>query len=260
MRALFWNDSDRPAPAALAASEITDSQLADWYRPPPQPWVRANMVCSVDGAASGPSGVSGDVQSEADHAVYHLLRALCDVVLVGAGTARAEPYGAPRVHPRWAAARAATGRPRPPVLAVATRTGRLPDRLADLAPAAEGRLVLLTCAAAGEAVLTAWRGRLGGDQVLVTGDDDVDLGAALTALTARGWNQVLCEGGPRLLGDLLRSGRLDELCLSLTPRLAAGGFPRIVGGPGASVGLTLAALVEGQGTLLGRWLTRPGSR
>jgi hypothetical protein len=64
----------------------------------------------------------------------------------------------------------------------------------------------------------------------------------------------------RLLGDLLRAGRLDELCLSLTPRLAAGGFPRIVGGPGASVGLTLAALVEGQGTLLGRWLTRPGSR
>ena len=68
-------------------------------------------------------------------------------------------------------------------------------------------------------------------EVIVAGDRDVDLAAALAALGARGHRAVLAEGGPTLSGQLAAARLLDELCLSVSPRLVGGGARRILDGP-----------------------------
>ena len=72
---------------------LTDAGLADRYRYPGQGavgshWLRANMVMSLDGAATV-RGRSGGLSGEADRQVFALLRALADVIVVGAGPAGA---------------------------------------------------------------------------------------------------------------------------------------------------------------------------
>src|SRR5919206_2775020 len=57
-----------------------------------RPAVRLNMIASVDGATTL-AGVSGGLGGPADHALFAVLRSLADVVLVAAGTVRAEGYG-----------------------------------------------------------------------------------------------------------------------------------------------------------------------
>ena len=66
--------------------------------------------------------------------------------------------------------------------------------------------------------------------VLVCGDEAVDPRAMVAALAEAGLPQVLCEGGPHLFGSLTEADLVDELCLSLSPLLVAGGAGRIVRG------------------------------
>lgn len=211
--------------------------LAAAYAVPRTPWLRVGMVSSVDGAATGESGKSGSINNEADKVVFDLLRSLADAVVVGAGTLREEGY-------------------RPlgdkPLVAV-SRRGSVPLRLRD-APA--GSVLMATCAAAEH--LAEARSILGDDQVIVAGDDSVDLAGVLGSLHDRGLTHLLCEGGPHLLADLLRADLVDELDATVVPRLVAGGGPRIVDGPSVDVPLTLRLLLEDGGTLLGRWLTPRG--
>ena len=74
-------------------------------------------------------------------------------------------------------------------------------------------------------------------------------------LVDRGFASLLSEGGPQLLRGLLAEGVVDELDLTVVPRLLAGEHPRITNGPPVDLPLTLALLLEDGGTLLGRWLT-----
>lgn len=257
-------------PAAGAA--LDDPALVAAYAYPVDlrhRWVRANMVATLDGAASGTDGLSGSINTGADRAVFALLRALADVVLVGAGTARDEGYRPLRgPGPRWAETRSRL-RPTPaeaaPVLAVVTRSGTLPDLLTEQQQAdpedgaGRGQVLLLTCEAAGRAALTAARGRIGTEAVLVCGEDEVDLPTALGRLAHQGLVRVLCEGGPHLLGDLAAAGLLDELCLTVAPTLQGAGPPRILAGAGGSPrAMHPYALLESAGTLLGRWVTLAG--
>jgi riboflavin biosynthesis pyrimidine reductase len=96
---------------------------------------------------------------------------------------------------------------------------------------------------------------LGAEHVLVLGSHRVDLPLLKQVLVDRGWTDVLSEGGPHLLRDLLASGTADELCATIVPRLVAGGYPRMTQGAPVDVPLRLHTLLEGEGTLLGRWLT-----
>ena len=89
--------------------------------------VRANMVATLDGAATGANHVSGSINGPADFRVFRVLRALADVVLIGAGTARGERYTALEVPEELRAARAARGRPDTLELAIVTATAELPD-------------------------------------------------------------------------------------------------------------------------------------
>jgi riboflavin biosynthesis pyrimidine reductase len=229
--------------------------LADLYAyPTPMPavgWVRACMVSSVDGSATGPDGRSGTLGSPADRTVFGVLRNLADVVLVGAGTVRAEGYGPPDARDDFAERRLGAGQSPAPVLAVVTRNGELGPRQDDLVAAAS-TLVVTTAAAD----LAALRGRFGPARVIVAGAEQLDPELVTDQLAARGLRRVLVEGGPGLLGRMIAAGRLDELCLTVSPLAIAGDGPRIASGDPGRQRMRLAHLVECEDSLFGRWLVQ----
>ena len=211
-------------------------------------WVRANMVTSLDGSAVK-QGRSGGLGGPADKEVFGVLRSLCDAVLVGAGTARTEGYRAPRVKDADAERRAAAGQRPAPVLVLVTRGLDL-DPGSALFAGAE-RTVVVTSASSDRAA----RDRLAGvADVVAAGDEQVDVAAALDHLAAHGLTRVLCEGGPSLLADVAAAGRLDELCLTISPQLVGGDGPRVAHGPDLDVDLAPVSLLEADGVLLARYV------
>lgn len=218
--------------------EAGADDLAELYRPPRLPWLRVNMVSTLDGAATGESGKSGSINNEVDKLVFHALRAQADAVVVGAGTARTEGY-----------------RPAKVPLVVVTHQGLLPERLRDAEP---GRVLVATCA--DSPGLAECRELLGEENVLVAGGPQVDLTGIKEQLVARGLENLLSEGGPSLLRDLVDSGAADEISVTVVPRAIGGVHPRIVMGEPVEASLDLAVLLEHEGTLLGRWLVSAASR
>jgi len=231
--------------------------LALAYAYPPlsagQVWVRANFVSTLDGAAAGDDGRSGSINTGADRDVFGLLRALSDVVLIGAGTARVEGYRRLIIRSPWDELR--KGRPAHPALAVFSRSGDIPPGLSQERDGS-GEVILVTCQSAGAAAIDRARSSLGAGQVIIAGDAGVDLASAVGSLAGRGLPRMLCEGGPHLMGDLTTAGLLDELCLTIAPALVAGDHPRITAGPPVTENLLPRLLIESEGTILGRW-SRP---
>jgi riboflavin biosynthesis pyrimidine reductase len=167
--------------------------------------VLVNMVVSADGATAV-DGRAGDMGGEPDRRLFHALRTVPDVILVGAGTARAENYGPPKARP---------GRPAPR-LAVVTGSGRLEPSLRFFA-AADPALpppFVITVADCPPERLAALEERA---EVIQAGASAADLGVALGALRQRGAQVVLCEGGPTLNGQLVARDLVDEWCLSVAP-------------------------------------------
>jgi riboflavin biosynthesis pyrimidine reductase len=207
------------------------------YADPPvaagRPGVRFNMIASVDGATAV-DGVAGGLGGKADQDLFALLRTLADVVLVAAGTVRAERYG-PSAVP----------------IAVVTRSCNL-DWESRFFTAQDARPVVVTVATA-PAEARARAAEVA--DVVVAGERDVDLAMAVDALGERGWRAVLCEGGPTLNGQLAAAGLLDELCLTLSPRLVGGTAKRLLAGPllPGPPTLTLASACEQDGFLFLRY-------
>ncbi len=252
---LLLADLSPAADLPQLGSALEDAMLASLYAVPagPMGWLRANVVSSLDGAAAGPDGRTRSINTEADHVVFEMLRALSDVVLLGAGTARVEGYTGLGVSGRWAAVRAAHGLgPVLPLVIVTRRGGVPPSAVAGARDA--GPVLLITCASAPN--LVAARDLLGAENVLVCGDAEVDLVTALAEMHRRGWHRVLTEGGPHLLGSLLCAGLVDEVCLSIAPGLCSGVGLRVAAGPALDVGFVPRVLVEEDGTLMGRWFRR----
>ena len=190
-----------------------------------RPSVRLNMIVSADGGTSW-NGVSGGLGGPADKALFGIMRTLPDLVLVASGTMRAEHYG-PAVLPDNArAAREARGqRPVPPIAVVSRRCEFDWDDA--FFTAATERPYIVTVSSA-DATNVARAREVA--EVIVAGDDDVDLTVAVTELGQRGVAHILAEGGPTLNGELARAGLLDELCVSLAPLLASGDAKRIIAG------------------------------
>ncbi|MGW0226952.1 pyrimidine reductase family protein [Actinopolymorpha singaporensis] len=239
-----------PAEPARESADLTDDELAEIYRyPADQPWLRVNFVSSVDGAAQGPDGRSGTISGRPDRHVLALLRALCDVILVGAGTARAERYGPATIRPAFTALREKLGLAPTPPIAVVSHTLDLPDKLL-----ADPRTVVITSRNCSPERRAALEGRV---DVAIAGESEVDVTAAVAALTDRGHRRILSEGGPSLFAELLARSLVDEVCLTQSPELLAGPAMRITHGPllAEPTRLTLASLLEEDGFLFQRWLT-----
>ena len=240
-----------PVPAAADADPLTSYLAAERPAPPDRPWVVMSMVASVDGATAV-DGRSGALGGEVDREVFRAVRGVADVILVGAGTLRAERYGPVQLSAEARSARVAAGRdPRPARLAVVTRS-------ADLDPAssafgAEPAPVVFTT--------TTATGRLEDlervAEVRRCGAPDVDLRLALGTLRAGGASVAVCEGGPRLNAAMVDAGLVDEVCLTMAPALVAGPSSRIVaGGVETALDLELVSLLGADGVLCGRWLVR----
>ena len=201
-----------------------------------RPAVRLNMIASIDGGTAA-AGRSGGLGCPGDQALFAVLRSQADVVLVAAGTVRAERYGPSKV----------------PV-AVISRSCRL-DWDSPFFTAAIAQPLVITVA---EAPALERKKAAGLADLIIAGERDVDLAAALRALAERGCARVLAEGGPTLNGQLAAAGLLDELCLTLSPLLAGGDAKKILAGPALMPGRgwRLRSLCEQDGFLFLRYRPR----
>jgi riboflavin biosynthesis pyrimidine reductase len=272
MPAVKRGETGQAAQAVIAA-------LGELYAYPPLsssagsattgPWVRANMIATADGASTV-NGRSGGMSGPADRLVFSVLRSVADVILVGAGTARAEKYRPVRPGEVWAQLR--DGRaPTPPIAVVTTKLGLdLNSPLLAGAPPDARTIVLTTeqCPDERRAAVAA------SADVAVVGADRITPATMIDALATRGHRRILVEGGPGLLGQITAAGLLNELCLTFSPALEGGRAGRILTPPyEATAGqerhdsaaawppadLTLAHVLEDSGSLLCRYLTA-GSR
>jgi riboflavin biosynthesis pyrimidine reductase len=238
----------RPGPC-----EEVDATSAYAYPDEPGHFLRVNMVSSVDGAATL-DGRVGTLTGPADQRLLLLLRALSDVLIVGAGTIRAEGYGPLTVGEDLAPLRAQSGLSAAPRLVVPTRSLDLDLDGAAFSEALEPPLVVTTRQAPVERVRAAESVA----EVLVLGDDAVDLVSMVDLLAERGAHRMLCEGGPGLLAGLIAQDLVDELCLAVAPVVTCGTESRITAGPALTAPrhLSLAHVAERDDFLFLRY-TRP---
>ena len=189
--------------------------------------VYANFVSSIDGvvALEGGTAASGGIisgRNEMDRFVMGLLRAFADAVLVGAGTVRAEggkalwtpEYIFPAADEAFAALRQSLKRQKTPRLVIVTARGELKPSERALQTEA---LVLTTAATAPKlrkALPSATEVRA------VSEGDQIGVHEIFAALKAEGYRTILTEGGPHLFGQLLARNHVDELFLTVSPKLA----------------------------------------
>jgi riboflavin biosynthesis pyrimidine reductase len=198
----------------------------------PDEVVYANFVATVDGVAVLPGvAKSSPLVSRghpADRFTVALLRAFADAVVIGAGTFRAHdgPWTADRAYPDCADAfgqlRSEIGASPRPVLVVVSWSGAV--------RASEEKLrnTLVVTTPTGKAALSGMEAE-GFEVVDVAGSGRIDPTTLLAVLAERGFRRVLTEGGPRLMGDLVDAGAVDELFLTVAPQLAGSGHavPRL---------------------------------
>ena len=213
---LFPNAVDDVDPAAA---------YADLPPAPGRPSLRLNMIVSVDGGTSW-NGVSGALGGRADKALFATLRSLTDLVLVASGTMRAENYGPVVIAPALQEERRARGQEPVPAIAVVSSSCRF-DWSTPFFTEATKRPYIVTVSSA-DASLREQAAEVA--EVIIAGDETVDLTRAVAELGTHGPNHILAEGGPTLNGELARARLLDELCVTLSPRLASGDAKRLIAG------------------------------
>ncbi|MGV4981401.1 pyrimidine reductase family protein [Streptomyces sp. NRAIS4] len=244
--------------SALVDREWTLAELAAAYAYPDpapgaaRPWLRANMVSTLDGAAQH-EGRSQPISSAADMRIFGTLRALADVIVVGAETVRQEGYRPARARAGFAAARAAAGQGPAAAIAVVSASLELDLSLPLFTSPVVPTLILTGAGADADRVAAAEKA---GAKVVIAGEGlGVDPARAVRALAGLGHTRLLTEGGPRLLGQLVAAEVLDEMCVTLSPMLTAGDAQRIAGGPAVAVPrrFELVSLLEEAGFLFGRY-------
>lgn len=231
---------------------IGPAELEELYAYPAGPrWLTVNFVSSADGAVEI-DGRARRLSGPADRQVLRLGSDLADVVLVGAATAMIEDFRG--VHPdeECRDRRRRHGLSDVPPTAVVTTGRSLPADPPVITDASVATLVI-TCMSAPAKKQKAWRAA--GAEVLIVGEDEVDLVTGVGALTGRGLTRIDCEGGPHLFGSLIAAGMVDELRLTVSPLLAAGAHGRIAQGIAAGPAeLELASVLAQDGELLLRYL------
>lgn len=199
-----------------------------------RPWVRCNMVMSLDGAIAGPDGRSASLGSPIDKKVFSAARRDSDVILVGAGTARDEGY-------------------RPAVVPIALVSDQLGFTEAmpifNQATPDSPKSLIITHE---KAIESAPDWLKNAATLIASGQSRVDLHLAIQALHERGLDRIHCEGGPALLTALIQAQTLDELLLTITPILVGSATTLLTAAIGHLPGKFTQVLTE-DGTLLLRF-------
>jgi riboflavin biosynthesis pyrimidine reductase len=193
--------------------------------PGERPFIALCMVSSLDGSTAL-RGVSGSLSSDTDRAVLATLRRTADIIVVGAGTVRAEGYGPPRKPGQR--------------LGVVTSSGRV-DTSTELFTSGAGFLIMPEDAP-----------DVGVESVRA-GTGELDLAAALGKLPGSP-RSVQAEGGPALNGRLFAAGLIDELNVTTAPLVAGGDGARLAArAPELGQRFALHELYEDDGFLFARW-------
>lgn len=234
-----------PIPLEVSGPE----ELEELYSMPGGAHLRVDFISSLDGRVEA-DGYSRSLSAPADGLAFKTMRAVADVILVGAGTVRAEGYSPVKLSGAVQERRRARGQEALPRLAIVTARADLDPQAAVFGGPVPTLLITSNEAAEDRSDLTSVA------EVITAGDTAVDLRSGLDSLSARGLAGVLCEGGPTLLRSLLEEDLVDELCLSISPVLVG---PQHVGllGQGSlsrQVSFELSGLIEGDGLLLTRYV------
>ncbi len=214
-----------PEPATVDEADLLGSLGRDVAAPADRPFTVANFVMSADGRATI-DGRSGGLGDEGDRAIFHCLREQVDAVLVGPGTLRAERYGRVLGKEERRERRIERAPSPEPLLVTVTRSGDIPTEI-PLFAEPEARVVVFSGGTTDVAGCAA--------QVEVVSPDPREMTLVTVMRHLRnlhGVQTVLCEGGPTIFGALLQEELVDELFLTLAPKLAGGGRgPTITSGP-----------------------------
>lgn len=234
------------APEPLSTTPV---DIAGAYAWPDGRWTRAMMLTTLNGAIAGTDGLSGSISSDTDRLIFDETRRLADAVLVGAGTIRAERYNPMRAKPEYQDARAAAGLKPAPVVVIVSHSLDLPWQDGLFHESAQRPIVLTDVHdPSSPALLTA---RENADVIEVA-----DLGAAamIGALHARGLNRIVCEGGPKLLTELIAADLIDEYDVTVAPILSGQGYGIVNGPLAAARRLRLARATAAEGFIFAKYL------
>lgn len=193
--------------------DLTDAsveQIAQFYQVSAQPWLRANMVISKDGHFTDAHGSSRGLSSPLDLKVLLTLRALSDAVLVGASTIRTEDY-----RPIKLANDYAKLRKRPAQLVIVSRSLAFNQ---DLQIFSDPEILPIFLTAQDSSI--DWNqnlNRLSKQFEVKVFPAPLDLREVINFLNSQGFSQIVCEGGPDLLGQLLQLDLVDELDITQSP-------------------------------------------
>jgi riboflavin-specific deaminase-like protein len=227
--------------------DVVDLYMSDRRSVDGRPWMMFNMVASIDGATAL-YGSSTALNDKDDRDLFHVLRAVPDVILVGAGTVRAEDYGPVSLDARRRELREAQGQSAAPLLAIVT--GRLSlDPEARVFSDPEYRPMVITSTNADPGKLA-----LLGDAAEVVILQPLTAEAILDQLAAA--SVILCEGGPTLNGQFVAAGLVDEMNVTVSPLLLSGDSSKIARGEQADppLGMRLDRALVGDRSLFLRYL------
>jgi riboflavin biosynthesis pyrimidine reductase len=225
MRWLIGGDPNEPVDLATAYA---------W--PDSGYWVRAMMVMSLDGVITGPDGRSGSISSKTDRDIMKVVRQESDVVLIGAGTMRAERYG-PMI-----------GRSR---IAIVSASLDLPWEERAFRESTHTPIVITNGSASKDRMELAEANA----DVIVLPELDHDAGVINRALQDRGLNRVVCEGGAHLLGALFEADGVQEFDVAISPLLMAAGQPLLDARLPHPRTVHVSQAIEDDGFIFTRYLT-----
>lgn len=237
-----------PDPGPTTVSEQLETYCPWEEAREERPLVAMNFVATVDGRATI-AGRSGPIGSDTDTAMLAGLRTRFDAVMIGAGTMRVERYGRLVAKQETRERRERAGLAPEPLMVLIS--GRL-DLPWDAPLFSEGGEVLIFTAAETEPPETA------SSIEVVRHEGAVNLTEAMRHLREeRGIRALLSEGGPHVHEQMQADGLVDDLFLTISPKLSGGEALRILEGPLPEViDLELAWLLEEDGELFARYRRR----
>lgn len=229
------------------AVDILEMLFAEHRQIEGRPWVMLNMVESIDGATAVAGGATA-LNDPDDRALFLALRAVADVVMMGAQTVRSENLGPVRMSPEMARHRAEAGLEGEPRLAILTRSLDIdPSHRVFSDP--DRRSLILTDTTADQA-----RVDLLSPVADITRVENLDGNGVVEALEYA--SVILCEGGPTVNSQLMAAGLVDEINLTISPMVAMGESKRIAHGPPLEppVTMRLARALAGDESLFLRYV------